>query len=400
MIYLFFFLHDHSGARTYANELLNYLSGVKEIGLYMVYFESKHFKEYNIVQNGNIMEIHLPSAKKINRTLEKYSDRCLDLLAPLLVGKKKLIFHLNVSNQVKLGSKGRERFGAKLIYTRHFLPDFFSYYGYEGNWLSEPETIGDVLEREMANEVDRIICVTRFAKEAICHYYKTPVQKLVVIHNGFSTLTNEFDDSNEPVESIKKRLGFSENEKIILFVGLLEPRKGVATLIHAFDMLLDSFPETRLVIVGDGDFKKALSQIKRCWSKISFTGKISYNELKSIYKIATVGAIPSVFEQCSYVALEMMKHGLPVVASSAPGLIELYNDGEDAVVVPLRKIDNNDLMTLILSDDEYYEALLTLLNNSFLRRKISKNTRSKWEKYYTVESMGNATNMQYNHFFA
>lgn len=393
MINLFFVIHDYSGARTYADELLKFLSTFNNLILHKVFFESTYYTEYTIIRDEKITEIHLPPSRKNDRSLTKYSIRCLDLMQSNLEGKKNIIFHLNADNHVKLGIEARKRFAAKIIYTRHFLPDFFSYFGYDDNWQGDPKNIGDVLEREMANEADRIICVTRFAKEAISRFYDIPFKKIVAIHNGFSTLTNEPDTSEKPVKIIKKSFTLNQNDKIILFVGLLEHRKGINPLIRAFSLILDSFPKARLIIAGDGDFKNALSQIKGCWSKISFTGKISYDELKKFYRIATVGIIPSIYEQCSYVALEMMKNGLPVVVSNAPGLRELYEDGENAIVVPLQK--DEDKQTLTLNEEEFAKSLAKVLNNKQLLTNIRKNTRKKWEQFYTVERMGKDTLKEY-----
>lgn len=395
MINLFFVILDHSGARTYANEFFAYLSEIQGIALHKVFFESKYHKEYRVIREGNITEIHLPHIQNSSRSLEKYSNRCIDLMQTLLENKKdNLIFHLNSSVQIKLGIKVRERFDAKLIYTLHFLPDYFSHLGYDDNWQINLETTGDTLEREMISEADRVICVTHFAKEAICRYYETSPQKVEAIHNGFSSFTDSPLITGESVKTIRKALRFGEYEKIILFVGLIEPRKGLNFLIKAFNQITGMFPDARLVIAGDGDFKKALSNVNRCWSKITFTGKIPYIELEYIYKIATVGVIPSVYEQCSYVALEMMKYGLPVVVAAAPGLRELYTNGENALVVPLHKADN-DLMKLDLHEDELTEALASMLNDKTLRQKLSENARSGWEQFHTVENMGNATIEQY-----
>lgn len=60
MINLFFIMHDHLGARTYADELLSFFSGNKRINLYAVFLESHHYTEYKIISIGGITEIHLP----------------------------------------------------------------------------------------------------------------------------------------------------------------------------------------------------------------------------------------------------------------------------------------------------------------------------------------------------
>lgn len=90
----------------------------------------------------------------------------------------------------------------------------------------------------------------------------------------------------------------------------------------------------------------------------------------------------------------MMKHGLPVVVAAAPGLRELYTHGENALIVPLRKTDNN-LMKLELNEEKLTESLAKALKDDDLRQKLSINARSDWEQNYTANRMGNATINQY-----
>lgn len=392
MINLFFVLHDHFGARTYADELLSFFSGIKSIRIYKVFFESRYYNEYKIISVGGITEIHLPSALIANRSLEKYSDRCIDLMDPLLVGKENMIFHLNYATQVKFGIKARERYGSKLIYTLHFLPDYFSFA--ENEAINELRNRVDVLELDVVQEVDRVICVTRFAKNTICQLCQVPENKIVAIHNGFGKFDNSESISDLQKKALKRFLGFNEEEQIILFVGALEERKGLKYLIRAFNTLSKHYLKIRLVIVGSGNFADVFNNAKGCWGKITLTGKITLEEVYQLYQIATLGVIPSVYEQCSYVALEMMKHALPVVVAAAPGLRELYTNGENALVVPLHKGDI-DQMKLELNEDKLTEALTKVLNDKILQQKLKKNARSAWERFYTVEKMGDATIKQY-----
>jgi glycosyltransferase involved in cell wall biosynthesis len=396
MINLFFVIHDYSGVRTYANELLAYLSEIDGICLHVIFYESKCHKEYKLIRDGNTTEIHLPTIKTLNYRLDKYAARCLDLMQTLLQGKNNIVFHLNDPRHVKLGVKARERFDAKIIYTLHFLPDYFSYYGYDDDWCDNLKAIGGGLEREMVDVADHIICVTHFAKKVICRYYETLTSKVTTIHNGFSRFTDETVNSGESETTIKEAFGFGANEQIILFVGFLEHRKGINCLIRSFNHLSNNNRDFRLVVVGDGNFKLALENVNGYWGKITFTGKVSFDEVSKFYRIATVGVIPSVYEQCSYVALEMMKHGLPVVVTAAPGLRELYIDGENSLVVPLHKTDN-DHKELVLNEDELTAALATVLNDEVLREKLSRNARAKWEQFYTANQMGSTTYLLYRY---
>jgi len=384
MIHLFFFVHDHSGARTYADELLSYLVTVPDIKVHKVFFESKYVKEYTIEEQG-IVHIHLPTIKISGRNLDKYSERCLDLMDPLVNGKENLIFHLNNSIQVKLGTKARGRYNAKLVYTLHFLPDYFSYIYDER--VDNLETTGDVLEREMLKEADQIICVTRFAKESICNFYSVPENKVVAIHNGYGNIGHSQIFSETEKIKIKTDLGFSPNEKLVLFVGLLEERKGLKYLLQAFNLLCKTHKNIRLVIVGNGDYDEIFKYAKSNWGNITLTGKISSAEVNQLYQVSTIGIIPSVYEQCSYVALEMMQAGLPVIVASAPGLNELYDNGVNAIVVPLKK-GSQERLKLEMDASELKKALNKLINDPNLQKQFRKSNLLKWQQQYTAKTMG------------
>ena len=69
-----------------------------------------------------------------------------------------------------------------------------------------------------------------------------------------------------------------------------------------------------------------------------FTGKLSKQELYQFYQIADVGVMLSKHEQCSFVAIEMMMHGIPIIASDSTGLDEMVSDGINGYKI--RTIEN------------------------------------------------------------
>lgn len=390
MINLFFVIHDYSGARTYAYELLGYLVSLKEITIHIVYLNSGYFKEYIEIQEGNMTIIYIPAIESKFRADRKYAKRCIDLMTPILQDKKDLFFHINYSTQVNLGIEVRKRFGAHIVYTLHFLPNYFSYLDLIVKIPDNLVTMGDELEKQIISEVDHIICVTSFARESILKWYNIPGNKVTAIHNGIGLKNQHRPLLLQQKEQIKKRLGFAKEEQIVLFVGKLEKRKGIKHLVAVFNKISAKVDNVRLVIAGDGNFNDVFNYSKGCWSKITLTGKISANEVIQLYQISDIGVIPSIFEQCSYVALEMMQYGLPVIVTAAPGLKELYENGKDALIVPLNS-PGHKLMELEVIEDELEKSIKILLNDRKLRKKLSNNTLNHWDTSYTSIHMGQAT---------
>jgi glycosyltransferase involved in cell wall biosynthesis len=390
MINLFFVVHDYSGARTYANELLGFLAKQQGIFVHKVLLNSSVFKEYSEIKEADIVSIYIPPPKHNNNSFDKYFKRCIDLMSQRLKGKENLIFHLNNNTQVTLGIEARNRFGARLIYTLHFLPNCFSYFAGETKKSDNLSTTGDEFEKQINYEVEHIITVTHFAKECIKEWYKIPENKITAIHNGLDVLNCNNTLTLKEKVRIKKNFGFDKKDKIILFVGKLEYRKGVKHLVRSFNILSRKVPYARLVILGNGDYNKAFNYVTENWGKITFTGEISQSKVFQFYDISDIGVIPSVYEQCSYVALEMMQHGLPVVVAKAPGLIELYEDRKNALLVSIKNINRLKAESEI-SEVELEKSIEILLTNELLRKEIATNTKNIWVKNYTAEHMGQAT---------
>jgi glycosyltransferase involved in cell wall biosynthesis len=136
--------------------------------------------------------------------------------------------------------------------------------------------------------------------------------------------------------------------------------------------------------------RQTLNCAKDDLSKIRLTGKINKQKVIQFYHIADIGIIPSVFEQCSYVALEMMQYGLPVAVANAPGLNELYINYKNALIAPLT-CNKSVILELQVIEEELERLIEKLLTNKNLRRIISLNARKYWETSYTANIMGAKT---------
>lgn len=389
MINLFFIIHDYSGARTYANELLGYLIKQKSIAVYKVYVESNDYNEYTEIQEENIVSIYVPVINHAHYSIEKYAKRCIDLMTPLLWNKQNIIFHLNKSNQIKIGQEARKRFGAHIIYTLHYLPNYFSSFAAKTVNPEDVITTGNVLDKEIVAEADHVICVTRFASEVLSQHFAVPKERMTVIYNGCShPKISEKQYNNR--EHIRKQLGFPCHDSIILFVGRLQKDKGIEKLIKAYHHLSNSYENLRLVLIGTGEFDQFLGLCQSNVGRITFTGKLSGEVVKEFYQIADIGVVPSEFEQCSYVALEMMQYGLPIVCSDAPGLKELFTNGKSALIVPLQARADG-LLGLEITGSGLYETIKQLLENKPFAKQMGKIARKNWENNYTAAHMGQAT---------
>lgn len=221
--------------------------------------------------------------------------------------------------------------------------------------------------KELFMVLDKTICVCRYAYNLLKSDFMIPEKKLSFITNGLDmpSIDNSHKDK------------FTFNERIILFIGRLTDSKGIRTLIAAFRILSEQYPDLRLMIVGEGDYNTYMRECHGIWHRISFTGKLNYQEVHTLYDKASIGVLPSFNEQCSYVVIEMLQHGLPIVGTDSTGLAEMILDGENGYKVHIKE-DN------ILSCDELAEKIILCLAN---REALSIGSKAIYHQYYTAKQM-------------
>ncbi len=189
-------------------------------------------------------------------------------------------------------------------------------------------------EKNLARNCHRIIAATEKERGDFVRHYGAPQDRISVVPCGVNL------DLFQPVdrETAKRQLGFSDG-KIILFVGRIEPLKGIDRLLGAVASI-NNGQRLRLVIVGGDEHSqyeverlKELSRSLGIEGLTTFLGTIKHEELPSFYSAADVCVIPSYYETFSLVALESMACGTPVVAANVGSLEGIIRQGETGYVV-------------------------------------------------------------------
>jgi len=124
--------------------------------------------------------------------------------------------------------------------------------------------------------------------------------------------------------------------------------------------------------------------MKECediWSHIIWTGLISKEKLFNLYSIADIGIMPSFHEQCSYVAIEMMMHGIPLIASTSTGLKEMVEEEITGLHIPV--IEYRDKMEI--NSSLLAEKILYLIQHPKERKRMGNNARKRYEQVYSLE---------------
>jgi len=236
-------------------------------------------------------------------------------------------------------------------------------------------------ELEVMKSADCIIAATPAEKSQIEFLYKTSINDLQVIPPGVDT--GHFYPI--PADEAKEVIEIPFDHRMILFVGRIEPLKGIETLIKAIAILSESgflkeCPHHLSIIGGNPDDTHEdlnsemrhlmnLSKEFKIEDLIIFLGKRSQDSLPYYYSAAEVVVMPSHYESFGMVALEAMACGTPVIASQVGGLAYLVKDQETGMVVP-----NDDPQALA-------DSLMKVLCRKGIRNELSRNAAAYAKEY-------------------
>jgi D-inositol-3-phosphate glycosyltransferase len=191
-------------------------------------------------------------------------------------------------------------------------------------------------------------------------------------------------DAFQPLErdACRAEIGISPSENVVLFVGRIDPIKGIDTLIDAAELLASreaiESPTTFLVVGGDLDDTGApigpLARVadtvaaKGLAPRFRLVGSQPQNLLPVFYSAADVVAVPSRYESFGLVAVEALACGIPVVASRAGGLRFTIDEGRTGLLVkPQAPLALAAGLETILSDDALRASMSADARPSVLR---------------------------------
>ena len=176
---------------------------------------------------------------------------------------------------------------------------------------------------------------------------------MAAVSNGIDL--GRFTPSKAPA-SLYEKFGLPTDAPIVTYIGRLDAEKHLHVLVRAFRLIHESRPDVHMLIVGDGtDASNLRSLVKEfdLQDKVTFTGKVSDEDLVDLHKVGSVFCMPSPAELQSIATLEAMASGQPIVAIDAGALKELCQDGRNGFLC--RQDDFEQIaesLTRILNDDE------------------------------------------------
>ena len=192
----------------------------------------------------------------------------------------------------------------------------------------EPEERSTV-EREAMLTADRIIAFSGHERDAMARLYGADPARVMLAPCGVDLTKFRPLDQKE----VRQRLGLN-GEKVLLYVGRVEPLKGLDLLVETAAQMEAGEENVRMMVVGGGgpgepetDRVRRLAEERQVDSLIDFVGRVNHDDLPLYYNAADVCVVPSYYESFGLVALESMACGTPVVASRVGGLPTIVHHG-------------------------------------------------------------------------
>jgi D-inositol-3-phosphate glycosyltransferase len=237
-------------------------------------------------------------------------------------------------------------------------------------------------ERQVLRRADRIVVATIAELTQLRFLYQANQNKLVVIPPGVDV--SHFYPI--PADEAKMYVGLKPDDRMVLYVGRIEPLKGVDTLIQAMScvQLNEEHPVHLAIIGGDPaaspqEMSAEMARLQKLCDDLAvgqtvvFLGKRDQDKLPYYYSAAELVVMPSHYESFGMVALEAMACGTPVVASEVGGLAYLVKDGETGFTIPDQEPDTLcEKISWLLHDHDLHEMMS--------RRAVEYAQDYAWEK--------------------
>ena len=295
--------------------------------------------------------------------IERMND---DMVATGLGLAEQLSFDLVHGHDWLVAAAGEQlarRFGCPWVVTVHATE-----YGRHQGWVDRhPQSHIHGVEKAMTNGADAVITCSHYMRDHVTDVFGLDDQRVVVIPNGIDPLDLQ---AVGDLDALRARFA-QPHERLVLLVGRLVYEKGFQIALEALPGVIERLGDVRFLVAGSGTAEKELrAQARRLGLHRhgTFMGWIGDDVLHSLYRIADLTVVPSIYEPFGLVALEAMASGCPTIVADTGGLREVVPNEE--VGLRFRSRDPRSLATMIervLSDEALRERLIAEASEHVLR---------------------------------
>jgi glycogen synthase len=277
-----------------------------------------------------------------------------------------------------------DRLGAPYVTTIHATE-----HGRHQGWVQDPpQSHIHGVERWMASRAERVIVCSYYMRGHVADIFDIDERRIAVIPNGIDPRDLR---AVGDLRALRREFA-APHEKLVLLVGRLVYEKGFQLALDALPGVIDEVGNVRFLVAGSGTHEAALRQQAQRLGLAehgSFLGWIGDDVLHSMYRIADLCVVPSIYEPFGLVALEAMASGCPCIVADTGGLREVVPLGE-RVGLRFNGGDAQHLGVMIerlLVDDRLRDRLVTEASEHVLRfdwDDVARRTRAIYSSVSTV----------------
>jgi glycosyltransferase involved in cell wall biosynthesis len=226
----------------------------------------------------------------------------------------------------------------------------------------------------------KMVAVSAQVKEFAIRNEGVYPKKITVIENGIESKKSSVN-TKLIRHKYRRKLNLNDTDILAITVGRLTVQKGYAILIDAISVVGPKFPRVHFVFAGDGPLR---AELERNVEQLGITNSVIFlgirKDVPELLLASDIFVQPSLWEGLSIALLEALAAGVPVVATSVEGVIDVVEDGKSALLVPAK-----DSLKLAAT-------LERLITDRELRSRLSREGRERVEKHYSIDKMCNSYN--------
>ena len=227
-----------------------------------------------------------------------------------------------------------------------------------------------VMNRILSDLYDRVICLSKAIEES-ARTHGLARAPLITLSNGIEI--EVFDRVGTPRQEIRKNFNIPSNAPLVVTIAVLRAPKGIDRLIRAMTIVRSRVPDSRLLIVGDGEERErlvALTAERGMVETVTFAG--FREDVPDLLRAADVFVLPTLWDALPTVVIEAMAARIPVVASRVGGIPDMVSDGIQGRLIP--------------PDDPSAlgEAIAEILKDDLMRGAMAMAARHRTESDFSI----------------
>ena len=254
--------------------------------------------------------------------------------------------------------------------------------GFDVNALKKK--VYSLFDRFSERFVDRFLVVSDVLRDKMIRGHGIAAEKVIRIYNGIEVDHYLPQEQNGSREKVRNEFNIEGDTLFIGAIGRLVWQKGFEHLVQAMPKVLNEFPLSKVLIVGEGPLREVLEAMARRMKiekHLVFTGFRS--DIKEILSAVDILVVPSVLEGFPMITLEGMAMAKPIIATKIEGIKEQIVDETSGILIPPR--DPNAITN----------AIIRLGEDKNFAQNLGLGARRRVEEHFTVEKMVGETERVY-----